>query len=83
MDYDWQTTVTIRLVPHRSLNSDQQRLVRDEYMGGTTAQVFQVRKPMAQYIVRSFRAAINTERETPPEYLLMVDQPDMLPSGML
>lgn len=82
-DTDWQITVNVRLVPHQALNPEQQSLVRDEYMGGTTAAAFEVRKPMARYLVQAFRAAIDPLKETPPSFLLMVHEPSNLPQGTL
>jgi predicted DNA-binding transcriptional regulator YafY len=78
-DADWQTLVRIRFVPHPDLDQWQSRLVRDEYMHGTVALVFELRSPMVRYLIHAFRAAIDPARETPPEYLLMVDAPNTLP----
>jgi hypothetical protein len=36
--------------------------------------------PIAKYLIQSFRAAIDPERETAPEHLLMVYQPEELPA---
>lgn len=83
LDVEWQTEVKVRFVPHRALSPQQAQLVRDEYMGGTTAIVHTVRSPMVSYLVQAFRAAIDTEREPAPEYLLMVDAPAELPRGAL
>ncbi|WP_205746284.1 WYL domain-containing protein [Dyella amyloliquefaciens] len=82
-DRDWNTFVRLRLVPHRGLSALQQKLVRDEYMAGTTAHVFEVRKPMAHYLMQSFRAAVDPLKETPPDFLLMVDESEPLPEGAL
>ncbi|WP_443696319.1 hypothetical protein [Pseudomonas sp.] len=49
-------------------------------MGGTAATVFNVRAPIAKYLIQSFRAAIDPERERAPEHLLMVYQPEELPA---
>jgi hypothetical protein len=82
-DLDWNTFIRLRLIPHKDLTAAQKQLVRDEYMAGTTAQVFEIRKPMARYLVQSFRAAVDPNRETPPSFLLMVDDIDDLPAGIL
>ena len=82
-DVDWQTIVCVRFVPHRDLSPSQQKLVRDEYMAGTTASVFHVRKPMARYLAHAFRVAMDPSREIPPFYLLMVHDPSSLPEGTL
>lgn len=80
-DTDWHNIVSIRLVPHRGLSAQQAMMVREEYMGGTAATVFTVRVPMAKYLIQSFRAAVDPERERAPEHLLMVSHPENLPKG--
>jgi predicted DNA-binding transcriptional regulator YafY len=82
-DADWQTEVRVRLVPHRGLSPAQAQLVRDEYMGGTTAIVHTVRASMARYLIQAFRAAVDPQREIAPDHLLMVESPDKLPKGVL
>lgn len=82
-DSAWQSELRVRLVPHPGLSPPQAQLVRDEYMGGTTAMVHTVRVPMVRYLIQAFRAAIDPKREPAPEYLLMVDAPADLPSGAL
>jgi hypothetical protein len=39
-----------------------------------------VRAAIAKYLIQSFRAAIDPERERAPEHLLMVYQPEELPA---
>lgn len=80
-DEDWHRIVPVRLVPHRDLSAEQARMVREEYMGGTTALVFNVRASLAKYVIQSFRAAVDPERERVPEHLLMLQQPIDLPKG--
>lgn len=80
-DSEWQEMVSVRLVPHEGLSSEQARMVREEYMGGTAALVFSVRASLVQYIVQSFRAAIDPVREQAPEHLLMVQHPEALPQS--
>jgi len=82
-DVAWNETVSIRLIPHRGLSGAQAMMVRDEYMGGTAARVFTVRASMAKYLIQSFRAAVEPERETAPEHLLMVANPEDLPEGIV
>lgn len=82
-DVAWQSELRVRFVPHGGLSPPQAQLVRDEYMGGTTAIVHTVRVPMVRYLIQAFRAAIDPKREPAPEYLLMVDAPANLPSGAL
>ncbi|MNO20002.1 hypothetical protein D3C76_97480 [compost metagenome] len=78
-DRHWQRIVPIRLVPHRDLSAEQARMVREEYMGGTAAMVFNVRASLAKYVIQTFRAAMDPDRERLPEHVLMVQQPVDLP----
>lgn len=82
-DDDWHQIVPIRLVPHRDLSAEQARMVREEYMGGTAALVFNVRASLAKYVIQSFRAAVDPTRETAPEHLLMLQRSDEMPKGAL
>lgn len=79
-DREWQHVVVLRLVPHRELTTDQAQMIREEYMGGTAALVFQVRASLAKYVIQAFRAAVDPERERAPEHVLMLQHPDDLPS---
>lgn len=80
-DLEWQQTVSVRLIPHEGLSAEQARMVREEYMRGTAAVVFTVRAPLVQYVIQSFRAAIDPVREKAPEHLLMVQNPETLPQS--
>jgi len=82
-DQAWQTQIMLRLTPHPSLNAAQVQLVRDEYMAGTVARVFDVRLPISKYLVQAYRAAIDTSRQLPPDFILAVDKPGELPPGAL
>lgn len=82
-DQDWATEVTFRLVPHSGLAGPQQQVVREEFMGGTTALVLTRRAPLVRYLIQTFHAAIDPERQCPPEYLLMVKEPEQLPRAAL
>ena len=80
-DLEWQQKVSVRLIPHEGLSAEQARMVREEYMGGTAAVVFTVRAPLVQYVIQSFRAAVDPVRERAPEHLLMVQHPETLPES--
>lgn len=80
-DQNWHRMVPVRLVPHRGLSAEQAQMVREEYMGGTAALVFNVRASLAKYVIQSFRAAVDPEREGVPEHLLMLQLPADLPEG--
>lgn len=80
-DLEWQQKVSVRLIPHEGLSAEQAQMVREEYMGGTAAVVFSVRAPLVQYVIQSFRAAVDPAREKAPEHLLMVQHPETLPKS--
>jgi len=82
-DSAWNSQVKVRFVPHRGLSREQAQLVRDEYMGGTTALVHEVRVPLVRYLVQAFRAAVDPVHEPAPAHLLMVQAPESLPAGAL
>lgn len=82
-DGEWNTIVKLRFVPHPGLSTAQAKLIRDEYMGGTNATVFNTRQPIAKYIVHAHRAAVDPELERAPDYLLAVHAPKKLPAGTL
>lgn len=71
-DKAWNQTIQLRLVAHRGLSADQQLVVRNEYFQGTVARRVSVRACLAQYIVQDLRAAIDPEREVPPEYQMEI-----------
>ena len=79
-DEAWNTMVTIRLVPHTGLSPEQQRLVRAEYFDEALGKIFEVRAAMARYLVHTYRAAMDPDRERAPEHLLMVQSPELLPA---
>lgn len=71
-DKAWNQNIQIRLVAHRSLSTDQQLVVRNEYFQGTMARRLSVRACLAQYVIQDLRAATNPEREVPPEYQMEI-----------
>lgn len=82
-DAEWNTPVKLRLVPHQDLSADQNRMIRKEYMHGAVALTFDVRAPLAKYLVQTFRAAVDPSAQRAPSHLLMVDRPDTLPACTL
>lgn len=82
-DRAWDTLIMLRLTPHPRLNVAQAQLVRDEYMAGTVAKVFEVRLPVSKYVVQAYRAAIDTSTQLPPDFILAVHKPNELPPEAL
>jgi hypothetical protein len=71
-DVAWNRIVQVRLVAHRGLSQSQQLVVRNEYFHGTAARRQSVRACLAQYVIQDLRAAIDAEKEVPPEYQMEV-----------
>ena len=78
-DQAWNTLITLRLIPHPNLSAAQAQLIRDEYMAGTVARVFDVRLPVCKYLVQAYRAATDISTQLPPDFILAVHQPSELP----
>lgn len=71
-DQRWKQLIQIRLAAHRRLSQDQQQVVRSEYFNGTMGRRLPVRACLAQYVIQDLRAALDPEREVPPEYQIEV-----------
>jgi predicted DNA-binding transcriptional regulator YafY len=71
-DQEWNQFVQIRLAAHRGLSPDQQQVVRSEYFGGTMGRRLSVRACLAQYVILDLRAALNPEKEIPPEFQIEI-----------
>jgi predicted DNA-binding transcriptional regulator YafY len=82
-DAAWSRMIRLRFLPHQDLTSEQAALVRDEFMEGTSALAFEVRQPLARYLVHALGAAVDPDVEKPPRHLLMVKSPRTLPTGTL
>lgn len=77
-DRDWNQTTVLRLAAHRGLSPNQQKVVRDEFFGGMKGRRLGVRVALAQYVIQDIRAALDPEKEVPPEYQLELVNPEDL-----
>lgn len=77
-DQGWNQIVQIRLAPHRTLSEDQQKVVRCEYFGGTMGRRLSVRACLAQYVIQDLRAAIDPEKEVPPDFQIEITNTEQL-----
>lgn len=75
-DDAWRTMVKVRFIPHPQLQEPQQRVVRHEFMAGTAARTERCRGALVPYLIQEVRAAVDLERQRPPEYQLAVDHPE-------
>jgi hypothetical protein len=71
-DHEWQTLLEVRFVAHPDLPPSQKRVVRDEYFCGASGRAETCRAPLLHYFIRSVQAAIDPDRQTPPEHVLAV-----------
>jgi len=80
-DAAWMTIIDVRLEPHQALNAKQAKLIRAEYMGGTTALVLRRRAAVIPYLLHAYRAALDPDLQAPPDYVLQVRDPKELPEA--
>ncbi len=71
-DAAWKQIVKVRLTPHPALSAEQQAVVRAEYFDGTASRVESCRGALVAYLVQDLRAAVDTEKQLPPDYQLAV-----------
>ena len=69
-DNAWNTPVKVRLVAHPALSVAQQAVVGQEIFAGTSARVETCRGPLVPYFIQEVRAAVDVERQMPPDYQL-------------
>ncbi len=81
-DKKWNQIVQIRLVPHRKLSLEQQKVVRDELFSGTMGERISVRASLAHYMIQELRAATNPENEKPPEFQIEVANIEQLKGSL-
>ncbi len=74
-DHDWNEKVVVRLAAHRGLSQDQQKVVREEFFGGTMGRRLTLRLALARYVIQDIRAALDPDKEIPPEFQLEVVNP--------
>ena len=72
-DKDWLTEVNVRLIAHPELNVEQANVIRLEYFANTSARVTVCRGPLVNYFIKDVGAAINIEKQKPPEYFLAIE----------
>jgi hypothetical protein len=77
-DVDWQHHVDVRVGAHHLLSRAQEEPIRREFFGAAAARRFRVRAAMVNYVINDMRAAVDPERQRPPEFLLEVLNRDEL-----
>jgi hypothetical protein len=71
-DAAWNTLIPVRLRAHPDLSYSQQCVIRAEFFANTSGRVDTCRGPLVPYYIQDMRAAIDPDREKPPEYQLIV-----------
>lgn len=71
-DHAWGQFVMLELAAHRKLSEQQQQVVRNEYFNGMTERRLSVRACLAQYVIQDIRAALDPEKDLPPEFQIEV-----------
>ncbi|UCV22197.1 helix-turn-helix transcriptional regulator [Ferribacterium limneticum] len=77
-DQAWHEVVLIELAAHRKLSIQQQEVVRGENFGGLENRRLPVRACLAQYVIQDLRAAVDPEKEVPPEFQIEITNPGQL-----
>jgi len=72
-DPDWNTKVKVRLVAHPKLSPAQARVIQAEYFNGTAGRVGTCRAALVPYFIQGIHAAMDTQTQHPPEYLIAVE----------
>lgn len=71
-DLAWQEVIIIELAAHRKLSDQQQVVVQNENFGGLETRSLHIRSCLAQYVIQDVRAAVDPEKEVPPEFQIEV-----------
>lgn len=72
-DIAWMTKVPIRIMAHPDLSYEQQTVIRYELFQNTAAKLTTCRGALVSYFIQDVRAAIDMNKQKPPEYQLIVD----------
>lgn len=81
-DEAWNTMLSVRLIAHPALSSEQQDVVRLEYFANTSARVESCRAALVSYFIQDVRAATDIARQTPPDFQLAVENMEELRKWM-
>lgn len=72
-DPAWNTKATVRLIAHPELSPEQARVIQAEYFKGTASRVETCRAALVPYFIQDIRAAMDTQTQHAPEYLIAVE----------
>jgi predicted DNA-binding transcriptional regulator YafY len=77
-DTAWRRFVELVVIAHPGLSAEQQAMIADEYFPGARAMRVRVRECLAPYAIQDLRLALNAEKQTPPNYQLLVNNAEKL-----
>jgi len=64
--------VPVRLIAHPELSYEQETVIRYELFGNTSARVTTCRGALVSYFIQDVRAAVDVDKQKPPEYQLAI-----------
>lgn len=76
IDRDWNEFAKLEVVAHPALPAGQVQLLQDEYLGGTTSRIAEVRRCLVGYTVQDLRLAVDVRRHAPPQFQLLLKNAD-------
>ncbi|MBD9437321.1 WYL domain-containing protein [Pseudoxanthomonas sp. PXM03] len=82
-DRAWHTQVELVIEPHRALPKAQMDVVRFERFHKASAMVRTERAALAPYVLHELRVAVDIAHQNPPDYLLMLRNPQRHRSWLL
>lgn len=71
----WHQQLELTIEPHAALSKAQQGVVRFEKFSEANSMVRSVRAALSTYVLRKLRVAIDPAKHTPPDYRLMLRDP--------
>ncbi len=71
-DHAWHQIVMLELAAHRKLSDHQKLVVQNEYFNGMIVRRLPVRACLAQYVIQDIRAALDHDKDLPPEFQIEV-----------
>lgn len=78
-DAEWRHMLELVIVAHPALSIAQQEMIAHEYFPGARAMRLRVRECLAAYAIQDLRLALDSSRQTPPDYQLLVSNAAKLP----
>ena len=79
-DEEWNAQLELELVAHPALSLEQQDVIAGEYFAGAKSLRLKVRQCLAAYIIQDLRLSTDERRHVPPEYQLLVNNTENLPT---